>query len=210
MKRRFLATVVGFVSAALLCIAPAADARIVTIGEQDFDDGMILSSASAYNDAQEEEEGPFSFLGSDPSNSSFSAEWGFSFGAGEMSSAMLSFGMYDGDAQAEGSQVGSFTVDGVDLTDMMDDVFESKGGAQKQYSVYSIRLPADVLVQLTDGAASFALTLSGPGLGIFGNTDGNGAGLDFSSLEVLPEPSAVLLTLLGFFALAAARPSRRC
>jgi hypothetical protein len=55
--------------------------------------------------------------------------------------------------------------------------------------VSTVDIPSSMLGDLSDGSASFSLRLqNGVGLSISGPN--NGAGLDFTQLRVVPEPSA--------------------
>lgn len=171
----------------------------VTLGEQDFVNGAILT-LDAFNSASVGEPAPFNgFMGSDPGGTVLDATWTFNYAAGPVTGGALVFGIYDHDSQASGSQVASFLVDGVDLTAMLDALFESSGGAQTEYNVYTIALPASTFAALSDGTATISLTLSPPSLGGGGELPGNGAGLDFSTLRLsqIPAPGAAVLGLIG-------------
>jgi hypothetical protein len=88
--------------------------------------------------------------------------------------------VWDGDSQAGGNQVGSFTLNStVDLTVPLNAAFEGHGGATGEYDVYSATIPANAFVSLAGGSATFNLALAAPGLGVLGSTDFNGAGVDF-------------------------------
>ena len=80
--------------------------------------------------------------------------------------------------------------------------------------MYTLTLPSTTFTQLGTGTATFALSLNGPGLGLFGETPFNGAALDFSTLSIVtqqnppqpvPEPVTIALFLIGFSALIAVR-----
>lgn len=209
MKNLLTFTVLGTI-ATIGVQNPAFAANIVTtLGEQDFTDGSYLS-LSEYKSASAGEPAPFDdFQGSDFGDA-FSATWTFNFAPlSEISDAFLRLGFYDHDSQAPGSQVASFSLDGNDLTSLLDAAFESHGGDQAQYNIYEIALPDSVFADLEDGVATFNLTLAGPGLqenpgGSPTTTSSNGAGLDFATLDVMteetsvPEPTSLLsLLVLG-------------
>jgi hypothetical protein len=107
-------------------------------------------------------------------------------------------GVWDGDSQAGGNQVGSFTLNTTtDLTAPLNAAFEGHGGATGEYDVYTATIPASAFTSLAGGSATFSLALEAPGLGVLGSTDFNGAGVDFSTLQLVtstpvttPEPAA--------------------
>jgi len=128
-------------------------------------------------------------------------------------SASITFGIYDHDSAASGSQLASFTFEGMDLTTPLDGMFEMLGeGGDGQYDVYTLNLDASTFADLADGSATGALALMGPGLvpDLFGGglaeTTTNGANLIFSTLAIttredgpvdVPEPGSLLLVLFG-------------
>jgi hypothetical protein len=124
-------------------------------------------------------------------------------------------GVWDGDSQAGGNQVGSFTLNStVDLTVPLNAAFEGHGGATGEYDVYSATIPANAFASLAGGSATFNLALAAPGLGVLGSTDFNGAGVDFSTLQLVtstpvttPEPATWGLLTAG--AMLAAMGRRR-
>ena len=195
----------------LLSHASIANAGIIQLGEQDFADGDRLSF-NAFRVASLGEDAPFdAFRGSDPGGTSFSAEFTFQFDADDVFSADLTLGIFDHDSAASGSQIAAFTLDGFDLTDLLDLQFESRGGSQTEFNVYSIQIPFELFPALQDGMATFLLTLQPPGLGSNGLVEfpGNGAGLDFATLRVnVSEPTALALLALGSLAIAARRRLR--
>jgi len=154
-------------------------------------------------------------IGSDIFGPNFSATWTFTYvpPAQQIQSATLTLGIYDDDAQAAGNQVVSFTLNGsVDLTSNFSAVAEGHGGANGHYDVLTESIPAFALASLAGGTAAFSLALVGPGMGVFGLTPFNGAGIDFSSLSIatatpVPEPSSrnLLLLAAGFIAFARRR-----
>ncbi|MBX3617009.1 hypothetical protein [Nitrosomonas sp.] len=185
---------------------------IVTLGDQDFADGE-KPTTGAFLTAGAGEPAPFDglFSGSDVSGPNFSASWTFSYGAiaDTITGGSLILGIYDHESAASGSQVASFTVNGVDLTGALNTLFEAHGGASREDNVYTLALPASTFAGLASGTVNVALSLKGPGLGLFGETTFNGAALDFSTLDIataVPEPLTSTLLLIGVPAvLAAAR-----
>jgi hypothetical protein len=182
-------------------------AESVTIGDQDFTNGYILTGIDEFNTHSVGEPAPFDLpRGSDYGNP-FSASWTFNYSPLIVTSASLTLGIVDHDSKAPGSQISSFTVDSIDITSLLDAKFESSGGSQGEYNIYSINLPILTFSNLSDGAATFTLTLQGPGLQQGGSTtSGNGAGLDFATLTIVPEPATICL--LGFGAMGLLRRRR--
>ena len=193
---------------ALLALNSGARANFVQLGTQHFTDGQLISG-DEYTAAVSGQLAPFNdFIGSDLS-SHFSASYSFAFAAQPISSATFALGIFDADSAAEGDQVGAFSINGIDLTRLLNAAFNSHGGTQREYNVFTITLPTNVLVSIATGQANIALTLAGPGLaGIAGDSSlpssFNGAGLDFSTLTLnpttnaVPEPSSLaLVTLAG-------------
>jgi hypothetical protein len=155
-----------------------------------------------------------------------SANWSLSVGGAitdPILSASLTLGIVDHDSDADGSQLGSFTVDGNSLTGALDAEFEGAGGFDGMYNVYTIDL-AGFFADLADGSALISLALQGNGLQtctlsfacqgetlpFVSETPFNGANLIFSTLTIetldstippVPLPAAVWLfgtALLGF------------
>ena len=189
----------------------AAANTIVTLGDQDFADGATPTTG-AFLTAGGGEPAPFNgvFVGSD-SGSNFSTSWTFSYSAiaDTITGGSLKLGIYDHESAASGNQVASFTVNGVDLTGALNTLFEAHGGASREDNVYTLTLPASTFAGLASGTVNVSLALTGPGLGLFGETAFNGAALDFSALDIataVPEPLTSTLLLIGVPAvLAAAR-----
>ena len=177
-----------------------ADTISTTIGSQHFTDGQIVGSA-AFAASLTGQPAPFdAIIGSDITGPNFSGAWTFHYtlstGA-SIASASIAIGIWDSDSQAGGNQVGSFTLNTTaDLTVPLNTAFEGHGGATGEYDVYSATIPASAFASLAGGNATFNLALTAPGLGVLGSTDFNGAGLDFSTLQVVtstpataPEPA---------------------
>ncbi|MBL8703015.1 MAG: hypothetical protein JNK67_31820 [Alphaproteobacteria bacterium] len=198
---------------AMLALATAASmprpaaAIVVTLGEQDFADGSTVATIP-YNTASAGEPAPFGGLIGNDNDTDFDATWTFVFPAAAYASATLRFGIVDHDSGDPGSQVASFTVDGVDLTAAIDALFEADAGHNGDLFVYDIALPAAALPGLSDGAASFTLVLQGPTFSTLGvMLPNNSAGLDFSTLTLAEDATAVpspgTAALLGAGLLAA-------
>jgi hypothetical protein len=165
---------------------------------------------------------PFNaFCGSDISTNC-SASWMFTYAvpAGdEITSATLTLGILDIDSAAPGDQIASFTLDGTDdLTSLLNASSEGlnsgAGSPNSQYNILTITIPTADLAALDTGPATFTLVLQGPGLGVLAtsNPPDNGAGLDFSTLDMeaepgvgppppTPEPPTWMLGLTGLLAI---------
>lgn len=202
---------------ALTAGSPFAVANtIVTIGEQDFADGSTMNIVP-FMTASSGEPAPFDgvFIGSDVSGPNFSASWFFSYGPLiNVTGANFILGIYDHESAATGNQVSSFKVNGIDLTAELNTLFESHGGGSREDNVYTLALPTTTFAGLESGSVNISLSLTAPGLGLFGETAFNGAALDFSALDIstrqdppqtVPEPASIPLLLVGFSALIALR-----
>ena len=198
----------------LACIGQARGAN-VTLGEQDFLNGTF-PSFTPYGNASTGEPVPFNgFRGTDLSTGDpFTGTFTFNYSPDVVTSGSITLGLYDHDSAATGSQVQSFLVDGNDLTALLDSALNASGGTQVEYNVYTIPIPAGALPAFTDGSATFSLTLQAPGLeGVDGTSDlttqGNGAGLDFATLNLVPEPSGFMTICMGAALVLRRRASRR-
>jgi hypothetical protein len=166
-------------------------------------------------DAQASSPPPFNdSLGGDPFLD-FSASWTFGGIAPGATAATVTIGIFDHDSASPGSQLASFTADGLDIASGLDALFETHGGESGEYNVYSLALPQSVIDALGDGTITFFLALKGPvvtpGLVLADSTvltdplveDNNGAALLFSTLDVdttpqpIPEPGSFALLALG-------------
>jgi hypothetical protein len=179
----------------------ASALTVVILGDQDFANGSF-TTAAGFNAASAGEPAPFNaFNGSDSVGPNFSASWTSTYPAGPVRGASITIGIFDHDSAVPGSQVASFSVDGFDLTSLLDAAFEGHGGTQEEDNEYTIVLPAGALGNLSDGSATFSLTLQGPS---DANLPFNGAGLDFSRLVIAyaPEPGTFLLLGSGLAGLA--------
>jgi len=189
-----------FVAMAMLVmgLGNVGTAVTVTLGDQDFVDGSFIGGVDVFNAASIGEPAPFDEVRGSDYSDPFSGSWTFNYPALSVTSATLTLGIVDHDSNAPGSQISSFTVDSIDITSVLDDQFESRGGGPAEYNVYVIILPASTLSALSDGVATFSLTLQGPALGYGGGiATGNAAGLDFATLTVVPEPASAFLMVFG-------------
>jgi hypothetical protein len=100
---------------------------------------------------------------SDPKN----VNWSFNYGpiTDTILSATFSFGIWDHDSSASGSQLDSFALDGMNLTTELDALFESAGGSlDRQFKIYTMNLSTSLFASLADGLFSANLDIGGTGL----------------------------------------------
>ena len=158
---------------------------------------------------------PFNAFCGNDLTSNCSASWTFTYivpSGDTITSASLTLGILDIDSASPGNQVASFTLDGTDdLTGLLNTAAEGlnsgSGAGNNQYDLLTVTIPNSDLADLGSGSAIFALTLQGPVNGpIVGHPQpDNGAGLDFSTLDMeaegpltpIPEPSSWMLLLTG-------------
>jgi len=220
ISRNFLSGI-GAVAALVAGLSTSpASAVSIALGNQDFQSGALLQSGIAeFLAPQTGEPTPFGlFFGGDTLQQAtpgpFIASWTFNFAPGAISAATIAFGIWDHDTAAPGTQLTTFTVDGVDVTAALNALMEAAGvGTGSEYDVFSLALTGQALAQLADGVATFAMRLDGPAIcGAVGGTTvcspdvGNGAGLDFSTLTYtvgstpVPEPATLALVAIGVLA----------
>jgi hypothetical protein len=209
----------SLLAALLLAVSPAAlraGLLTYTLGSAapSFSDGQTGIATSTFNTAVGSNAAPFNgFIGSDVSGPNFSAAWAYNYAAivETITAATLTLGLYDHDSSATGDQVAAFSVGGIDLTALLNAALEGAGGTSGEYNIYTINLPGTTFAALAAGTPGLSLDLQGPGLGILGNTDFNGAGLDYSTLSittdtqqnnVIPEPATWMLLGTGVAAVA--------
>lgn len=217
MRTLSLAAVAVLAGALFVAVPARADDISTSIGTQHFTDNTKVTSA-AYLAADAGQTAPFNaFCGSDTA-SNCATSWNFTYTipAGDtITGATLTLGILDIDSKATGNQVATFTLNGTDdLTGLLDTVSEAASSPNSFYNVLSITIPGLDLTDLSGGSATFALTLTGPGLGVLGTTPFNGAGLDFSTLDItatpgsttpppVPEPATWVFLLTGIAAIGA-------
>ena len=165
---------------------------IQSLGQKDFNEGDVIE-IDAYQTAAAGELAPFDdYYGTDSnSGNSFNESWSFS-GYGALSDPILSasvlFGIFDHDSAAAGDQVALFEIEGVDLTATLNTKFEATGGSSQgrrgEYNMYAVSLPVETYSVLSDGDATFSLTLQN-GAAQGGVRTNNGAGLDFATLSII-------------------------
>jgi len=205
---------------ASLCFGAAAKADTIdtSIGTQHFTNGQTGVKSGPFNTAVMGQPAPFNEFCGSVSASNCSATWTFDYTipvGDTITGATLTLGILDIESTASGSPVGSFTLDGTDdLTSLLNTAADATNSVLNEYNVLEINIPGADFTDLSNGMATFALTLSGPGLGTLGTTPFHPAGLDFSSLDItatpgsttppppVPEPPASILLALGIATLA--------
>ncbi len=150
-----------------------------TLGQQDFSNGQAVTLSQVLA-ASAGEAAPFDdFYGSDPYGPNFNKSFTFTYAPESLTWATLTFGLIDGDGDEVGTQLSSFSLDGMDLTALMTPLIEATHHATADIVV--LALPSSALALLSDGSATFNLALKGPSK--IGELPYNGAGLDFANLS---------------------------
>jgi hypothetical protein len=163
------------VTASLLGVVPVANAGVITqqLGDIDFPDAPTfgiggypmcsgMTQEDCFNFFSADDPAPFNrFMGAD-SNVGSPFTFSFQFGSygpirDRITSASILLGVFEAESVRPGSQVAFFTMNGVDLTALLDAAMEAKqaGGVAEAY--YTVQLPAAAFAQLATGTASFDL-----------------------------------------------------
>jgi len=199
----------------------------VTVNGAAATDGQTLGGAE-FNGSSDP--APFDILYGRDSASNFSVSWSQAYTAiaDPITAATLQLGIFDVDGDVAGDQVGSFTLNGIDLTAALNASVNAKTfTGDSKYGIYDLDLSAATFTALATGRLEFALALSGPARNVLGSTRFNAAILDYSSLTVtsnavtpptppvqpsVPEPATWAMMLAGFGMVGAGvrrRPARR-
>lgn len=127
--------------------------------------------------------------------------WTFNYGpiADTILSAQISFGIWDVDSAASGSQLTSFNLDGSNATSSLDSLFEAESANNAEYSVFTLNLTNSQLANLADGLFDVTLDIGGNGLidALFPSPGvqesiGNGYRLIFSSLTIVTDDATTV------------------
>jgi hypothetical protein len=220
--RKFFLAASTIVACALGVTAPAKGDDITTsLGNtaSGFTNGSLVTSA-AYATAASGQSAPFNaFCGSISKGDCTDVSWTFNYTVptgDTITGAALTLGILDIESSyGTGTPVGSFTLDGADdLTSILNTAAVATDSVSNEYNVLQIGIPGTDFTGLSNGVATFELTLSGPGHGVLGLTASHVSGLVFSTLDItatpsstppppVPEPGTLSLLLSGMAALAA-------
>ncbi len=186
-----------------------AGTRVVVNGTEAAD-GQVLGGAE-FNGSRDP--APFDVLSGRDSMSNFSVRWSQAYSpiTDTITAATLQLGIFDVDGDIEGDQVGSFTLNGIDLTAALNAAVNAKTfTGDSKYGIYDLNLSSGSFADLATGKLDFALTLSGPARNVLGRTNFNAGILDYSRLTVtsgvvtppmqpaVPEPATWAMMLAGF------------
>jgi len=218
----------------LTTITPIANAGLITItlgnGVSGLVDGDKPTACQLLCDPgiMYGQEAPFGAIHgwedlTDPDN----VNWLFNYGiiTDTIINASFSFGIFDHDSSASGSQLDAFSLGGIDLTANLDTMFEAGGGSvDLEYKVYNFNLGNSFFANLANGLFSVDLNIGGNALVTNGSTqavsevsNGNRYGLIYSTLIIetqdfvepdpdpIPEPSTLTILALGFMGIGLRR-----
>ena len=180
MKRH----VVGVLLAMSVCGQSFA-ASSQLLGEQDFANGAIVLSDSQWLTAQANEDLPTTAIYSSPSSITY-----FHDVDPTTHDAALTFSLWDLDSSAAGNQVSFFALDGIFQPIS---AFET-GKPHGSIEIFQFTVPGSML---SDGAVQVLIVLGPP--------TNNWVGLDFSRLEVVPEPTTLMVAVSAILALGGLR-----
>jgi hypothetical protein len=214
------------VATLLLGILPVANAGLITqqLGDVDFPNapsqninsypaclGMFAENCFNHYSATGDP-APFDGVKGSDSNVGppFTFSFQFSYGpiSGAITSATILLGVFEAEPVRPGSQVALFSLNGVELTGVLDAALEATQAGGLAEAHYLVQLPAAVFAELATGVVSFALQFetgqsAPPNPAI---TTYNSAGLDFATLTVnVPEPVTLALLGLSLAGIAATR-----
>ncbi len=223
MKTRYLSIAI----CGSICFLSAATAQATSITaalgnmSPGFADGQTGIGAATVLGAMSGQPAPFNAICGGDAAVNCVASWTFNYAVpvGEsVTAADLRLVIYDLDSKAAGDQVALFKIVGGDVLTMAFNTaansLHGTGAVNAEYDLFTFTLTD--FSALDSGNVTVQLTLQGPGLGVLGNTNFNGAGLLFSALDLtttannnaVPEPASLLLVASALGA-AAARARRK-
>jgi len=153
----------------LFLLIPTANAGTINYtlgnGSTGFVDGDTPGILEILN-AQSGQAAPFNgVIGhsviTDPNN----VNWLFNYGAitDTIINASLSFGIWDLDSAASGSQLDSFSVEGTDLTADLNTMFEVAATNYNEYNEFTLNFDNSFFANVADGLFSVDLDIGGQG-----------------------------------------------
>lgn len=227
---RSLAIATMMILACALCVSVPAKADDISTSlgntSSGFTNGQTAVSSGAYAAAVAGQLHPFNaFCGSISGGDCTDVSWIFNYtvpATDTITGATLTLGILDIESfYGTGNPVASFTLDGADeLTTLLNTAAVATNSVAGEYNVLEINIPGTDFTDLSDGAATFELTLAGPGHGTLGLTASHVSGFVYSTLDItatpgsttpppMPEPSTSALVMLGLAALATTTALRR-
>jgi len=215
----------------LIAIIPAANAGLIDItlgnGSSGLSDGDTPNGLDILA-IQSSEAGVFQgAIGHDLFTDPEEVNWLFDNGGAitdTIIAASLSFGIWDLDSAAPGSQLFNFSLDGFNYTPVLDTQFEAAATLTGEYNIFTINFDSSFFTDLTDGLLSVALDVTGNGFTSSSDlTNFNKYLLIYSSLTIetqdfvepepdpdpeptpVPEPGTLAIFALGMIGLASRR-----
>jgi hypothetical protein len=154
-------------------------------------------------------------FGPDPSTTFTFSAYGGPI-ASPISSATIEIGLYDGSSPDPAAEVKTFTLNGDDIASLLTAQLVATSPVRNGEIYYTVALPSAVYTDLASGTSTFALGLTGPGLGLLGSSNYTLFGLDFATLTIntgttppaVAEPPAAVLLLTGLAGMVALRRRR--
>ena len=196
---------IGLTAAGLIMISNAhATSWFDQIGSSSLFTNMSSVPSGTYATDVAGQVAPFNaIIGSDSNGPDFSATWTFNYGGPlgfSVGDATLTIGTWDFDTQnTSGSQIQTFTVNGIDLSSELNTIFDAnRDTLNQEIMVYAVPLPATLFASIeSTGMVTVDLVLQN-GYGTLGDTIYNGGGVYFSSIDAeTPEPFTVGVTFAG-------------
>jgi hypothetical protein len=211
-----------------LTVPAKADEISTSLGNpfSSLTNGQTAVTSGAYAAAVAGQLAPFNaFCGSISGGDCTNVTWTFNYtvpAADTVTGATLILGILDIESSyGTGNPVASLTLDGTDdLTSLLNTAAVATNSIAGEYNILQINIPGTDFMDLSDGTATFDLTLAGPGHGILGPTASHVSGFVYSTLDItatagstppppMPEPATSALLMLGLAALATTATLRK-